>query len=71
MREIITDKYNCQRYKSNKIVRYLLDTHTTVDLNLIVKLHQSDFFTKEDIKEFYQLIGYSVSGYEDIFYEEE
>ena len=56
-----------ERFKQNGIVRYLLDTHKDCDLNLIWKLCESGLFSKEDLQEFYELIGYTISGYEEIF----
>lgn len=46
------------RFKANAIVRHLLDTHTTEDLNTLCMLP----FSKDDREQFAQLIGYSVSG---------
>ncbi len=53
------------RFKENAIVRYLLGTaHAAgVDFNTIALLGFSD----EDRQQFAQLIGYSVSGYGDLF----
>jgi hypothetical protein len=48
----------CPRFKANPIVRYLLDSHPTVDMNAIAIREFSD----EDQWQFAQLIGYSVSG---------
>ena len=49
------------RFKSNAIVRYLLD-NAGLDLNTLVGLP----FADADWDQFYQLIGYSVSGYCDL-----
>ncbi len=51
------------RFKSNAIVRFLLD-HGGYDLNRLALLH----FTDEDRAQFAQLIGYSVSGWGDLSY---
>lgn len=51
-----------RRFKENMIVRTVLD-FCTLDLNALSKLP----FDIEDRKQFYQLIGYSVDGYNDIF----
>ena len=51
------------RFKDNKLVRYLLD-RGGVDLNHLAKI--SYLFTQDDWEQFYQLIGYSVSGYGDL-----
>lgn len=52
------------RFKANEIVRYLLDTHPTVDMNSIAGME----FTDDDRQQFAQLIGYSLSGYGDLSY---
>jgi len=49
------------RYKKNAIVRFLLDT-SQYSLNALWKMDFSD----EDWRQFYQLIGYSKSGYDEI-----
>lgn len=58
--------YDCEgviRFKKNKIVRHLLD-NGGLDLNkLCVQCHED---SQEDWEQFYQLIGYSVSGYGDL-----
>ena len=51
----------CIRFKPNKIVQYLLDAGT-IDLNQLSLMP----FTDADWDQFYQLIGYSVSGYCDL-----
>ena len=65
MREIIT-KNGERRFKRNRIVRMLLDG-IQMDMNKIWQLYESNIFTKEEIQEFYQIIGYSIQGYNDIF----
>lgn len=60
----VTDSHDVVRFKENKIVRYLLDSHPTVDLN---KLAVGDF-TQDDRQHFAQLIGYSVSGWSTLSY---
>jgi len=49
------------RFKANTIVRYLLD-HGRLDLNHL----STRAFRTEDWEQFYQLIGYSVSGYSEL-----
>jgi len=46
------------RFKENAIVRYLVDSRPMI-LNRLAAM----VFSKEDWTQFYQLIGYSVSGY--------
>jgi len=52
------------RFKENKIVRLLLDTHPTVDMNTLACMD----FTREDRNQFAQLIGYSVDGFAELSY---
>lgn len=51
------------RFKRNAIVEYLLD-HGGIDLNEIA----SKEFPREDLEQFAQLIGYSLSGFADLSY---
>ena len=64
MQPIIVDDAGTARFKSNPIVKLLLDTHTGIDMNVIACMEFSD----EDRSQFAQLIGYSVSGYGDLSY---
>lgn len=52
------------RFKSNAIVKYLLASHPTVDLNALGRLD----FSKEDWEQFYQLTGTSFSYCSDLPY---
>lgn len=52
------------RFKENKIVSMLLDTHPTIDLNILARMD----FSRADRNQFAQLIGYSVSGFGDLGY---
>ena len=51
------------RFKANAIVQHLLD-HGGIDMNQLAMLNFSD----EDRCQFAQLVGYSVSGYDDLSY---
>lgn len=51
------------RFKSNAIVRHLLD-HGGIDMNRLARMD----FSREDWQQFAQLIGYSLSGYGDLSY---
>lgn len=55
-----------ERFKQNAIVRYLLENGPD-DLNYLATIP----FSLEDRKQFYQLIGYSVCGFCDLFPEGE
>lgn len=57
------DEHGTRRFKDNAIVRFLLD-NGPFDLNNLALRH----FTNEDRRQFAQLIGYSVCGYEDLSY---
>ena len=53
------DAHGVVRFKANAIVRHLIDTHPTVDMNALARKS----FTDDDRQQFAQLIGYSLSGY--------
>jgi hypothetical protein len=57
-------QYYITRFKENKIVRFLLDAGP-FDLNQLALMN----FSLEDMIQFYQQIGYSTSGFGDIFHE--
>ena len=69
MRETYVDVQGTERFKPNKIVQYLLED-ASADLNQLWRLHQAGFFNRDEMREFYQLINYSVAGYEDVFWED-
>lgn len=57
------------RYKENKIVRYVLERAKLgekTDLNMIMILP----FSNGDRRQFWQLLGYSLSGYADLSFAE-
>lgn len=56
------DKHGVVRFKANAIVRHLIDTHPTVDMNRLAAMNFSD----DDRQQFAQLIGYSLSGYGEL-----
>ncbi len=66
MQPIERDRQGVVRFRKNAIVRYLLGAATeagVADLNRLAMMSFSD----EDRQQFAQLIGYSVSGYGDLF----
>lgn len=63
MQPIITDKHGTKRFKKNEIVARLLE-EGGIGLNDIALWDVS----KEDRRQFAQLIGYSVSGYGGLDY---
>lgn len=57
------------RFRANPIVRDLLDAASKgerLDLNEIWLRRSFRRYTQRDMRQFYQLIGYSVSGYGDM-----
>jgi len=60
---IVVDPEGRQRFKSNKIVRHLLD-YGGLDINRLAMKE----FSNEDRQQFAQLIGYSLSGYSELPY---
>jgi hypothetical protein len=60
---IVRDAHGVVRFKENSIVRFLLNSGP-VDLNWLAAIRTR--FTQEDWQQFYQLIGFSVSGYGDL-----
>lgn len=50
------------RFKANAIVRHLLDTHPSCNMNELARMEFSD----DDRQQCAQLIGYSLSGYGEL-----
>lgn len=68
-RPTFIDPRGTVRFFPNRIVRVLLDAATArgaMDLNRIKAMADNSEFTEADLNEFYQLIGYSVSGYQEL-----
>lgn len=61
MQPVELDGHGVARFRANQIVEYLLD-EGGLDLNMLAR----HGFPNEDWEQFYQLIGYSVSGYGDL-----
>lgn len=62
MQPLILDEDGIVRFKHNSVVRFLLDT-SSFDMNKLWRMLGSGIFSIEDMEQFYQLIGYSVSGF--------
>ena len=60
---IVTDENGIFRFKSNKIVQFLLD-NGGFDMNDLAMMD----FADNDREQFAQLIGYSVSGFGSLSY---
>lgn len=59
-----------QRFRPNRVVCHILDKVSEgkrCDLNDIWGLVGLGAFSKEEMHEFYRLIGYDINGYEEIF----
>ena len=69
MRETYVDEQGTERFKPNRIVQYLLED-APADLNKLWRLQQFGLFSRDEMREFYQLINYSVAGYEEVFWED-
>jgi hypothetical protein len=63
LQPLYKDEKGFIRFKSNKIVRYLLD-NGPYDLNYIAGVD----FSNEDREQFAQLIGYSLFGFSELSY---
>lgn len=66
MQPVIVDKNGVARFKKNEVVRMLLDLASPkgVDMNTLVVA--GDGLPQKDWEQFYQLIGYSLSGYAEL-----
>lgn len=68
MQPIYVDTDGRHRFKKNAIVQFLLDNgkYDMNDLASLALFH--DQFSDEDREQFAQLIGYSVSGFQELDY---
>ena len=64
---IIRDEYGMFRYQLNPLTSWLLDH---VDLNEMCRLYQLGLWSRDVFMQFYRDIGYSLSGFEDVWGEE-
>lgn len=63
LQPLIRDGHQTIRFRDNSIVRWLLDTHPNEHILNDIALMP---FLVEDREQFYQLIGYSLSGFEGL-----
>lgn len=63
MQPLVRDKRGVIRFKSNKIIEWLIDSNR-ISMNELAVMPFSD----EDRVQFAQLIGYSVSGFGELSY---
>jgi len=61
---LLKDEQGPVRFKANAIVRHLLDTHQSSDMNTLARM----YFTDDDRQQFAQLLGYSLRGYGELSY---
>lgn len=66
---IIQDKDGVFRYQSNRLVRWLFGTGN-LDLNAMRVAYFHSAFSKEEYMQFYRDLGYSLSGFDEVFSEE-
>lgn len=65
MRSIELDALGTARFRKNTIVAWLVE-NGHVSLNSIIENSPKGGWPQEDIEEFWQMLGYSVSGYGDL-----
>lgn len=65
MQPVVLDEQGTARFKRNEIVQHLLD-FGPFDLNKLTMMVNTGRFSSEDYTHLMQLIGYSVSGYEEL-----
>jgi hypothetical protein len=56
------------RFKSNAVVRELLDSHPHLDMTEIIRRFSHAPSDVDDLVQFYQLIGYSVDGFGEVWH---
>jgi len=69
-KDVVEDDDGVLRYRENKVVSWLRESRNQC-MNEIAVMHQRGMFTLEDMMEFYRLIGYSLSGFEEIWHEKD
>lgn len=70
----IIDEDGHPRFPGNRIVRHLLEQAKAgrgYNLNDLATDYGTGLFSKEEIQEFYRLIGYSVCGFSEVFEEDD
>ena len=61
------DIINNDTYRGNKIVKFLLEMCDPIDINRLWRLTEKGLFTKEELFEFYKMIGYTREGMNELF----
>lgn len=65
--DTIIDENGTQRFIGNPIIRYLLDSHPILTLDDLWHMMDAGLITREHLMDFYAQIGYSVTGFEELF----
>lgn len=60
------DEYGVQRFVPGAVIVFLFE-NDQVNMNELFKAFMNDEFTLEDYQEFYQDLGFSVGGFEEVF----
>jgi hypothetical protein len=66
---IIEDEHGTYRYEQNRLIDWLWRSGK-VDLNVMRIAYCHGAFSREEYMQFYRDMGYSLSGFEEIFGEE-
>lgn len=72
--EAVSANGRVQRFKTNRVIRDLLDAATAakkLDLNDIWIRAAKGAYCKAEMQQFYRLIGYSVCGFSEVFVDDE
>jgi hypothetical protein len=65
MQPIAKDDDGVARFRANDVVRWLIDVKG-ISLNEVAIAAQNGNFDRYDVAQFWQMLGYSVSGYGDL-----
>jgi len=68
---VVRDPEGVVRFRVNRVVRAFMEAARDgkqLDLNAIASAHIAGQYTREELVQFAQLIGYSVSGWSDLSY---
>ena len=61
---VILDSKGVYRWKANPLIQWIADR---IDLNEMNIAHEKGMFSREDLKQFYRDMGYSLCGFADIW----
>lgn len=63
---IVEDEHGVYRYEKNKLIDWLFQTGK-VDLNAMRVAYCHGAFSREEYMQFYRDMGYSLTGFEEVF----